>query len=745
MDYKAVKEQLYDKKLSKAFPPIREKAESMGNWEITDAVESLWNTYKAMLQFMLNGMNDPQSEKIRTEIAAKLTVILLRMERHERIDTQPADKYTSISKSMKRFDSLDSLTDSLENNVREINRLQHDQLVRPSVREYNMQKLAEEHETCILNLFNWTWTSDQWTRHDAGTATRIITSDTLSQNDKAIFLSAVALSLGEFYDREKMLFLLDTYLSPDTLVSQRAMVDIVINVSRYEREILSDKTLTERLQLYKDLPTCIDDFYKTLTQLQLSCFTDNVTTKMRNDILPALMQGHMKQVWRDKNKDTDELTKHGENPEWLEDKQWNASLERKMNEMADLQLDGADVYFGTFAMLKGYPFFNETAHWLYPFDMKSAALIPELSNIINSTSARILKLLLGGTPFCNSDRYSLCFTFKSIGHTDSSLMEEQIESQIKSQLGGEGTLDEILKETPAQSASKTDIRRHYIFDLYRLYNCHPYRLQFSNPFKTLKDTPLTPLNSTIAAMYLDDCDKLQYADFLMRREFHQSAMELFQSTRPNRVDEQCASTWQKIGFCAQKLNRLSYARECYEAANRLKHDSPWTLTRLVRLCVKDNDHAHALEHVENLLLIQPDNTKYMRQKAELLMQLRRYEPALQMLYKISYIEDSPADIQADIVKMLIFTGEAQKARELLDRLPSSGNDDTPLLLDALLKLYNGNIRGAYDTFMTTLDSQPEHSSAIHHIITLIDEIKTAGVVDAHTILLLEDAIELKII
>ena len=85
MDYIEIQTKLRKENLAETFPLIRSKAWEMGDWGLTEEVEKLWTTYQQMLQFMLQGINDAQRERIRTSICRQLGFVASRLERLERI------------------------------------------------------------------------------------------------------------------------------------------------------------------------------------------------------------------------------------------------------------------------------------------------------------------------------------------------------------------------------------------------------------------------------------------------------------------------------------------------------------------------------------------------------------------------------------------------------------------------------------------------------------------------------------
>lgn len=690
MDYTDITAKLRKGNLADTFPLIRQKVSAIGNWEMMEETENLWTTYQQMLQFMLQGINDAQRERIRNHICHQLCFVVSRLERLERIKVHTEEKYVSVCKEMKRIPSFESIVSQLEGISQEIAEVTQDELLRDSIRQYRMEALQEQHEMAIQNLFNWTWTSEVWQNADTDQANRIIFSDSINANDKAVFITAVTLSIFESVDTAKTLFLLDCYLVEDEIVSQRALVGFLLVFHFLFDEIKDNQDLKDRLHIYCDDATFIHDLYATMMQLQMSCTTESVASRMRNDIMPALMQGLMnRKKSEEESIDPDAFVKNGENPEWMTDEKMN----KKMQEMAEMQLDGADIYFASFSTLKGYSFFQQMPHWFYPFSLDNHHT-PELRKLSDGMANKVIRLILNGSPFCNSDKYSLCFTFSNLG----SMAESAIETQLNRQIPDGIDFDELAENAELQKPKKADIRRHYVFDLYRFYHIYPYKQQFTNPFTALKEHPVTPFsNLWMQQLLADSKDEMaQYADFLMRKEFYQAALDIFTTIADNEFNPDFASIWQKIGFCHQKLNHTDETIHAYTVANSIKPNSKWTLSHLASLCYGAGRMDEAAKYYQELLEISPDNQKYLVNAAQSLMSCQDYETAQPLLYKASYLDEQSQQVKQLLAWCLMVNGKKDEAIKLiLDLQATDANNEETCILWGLVMLMDGRIKEAH--------------------------------------------------
>lgn len=745
MDYNDIRTKLRARNLADTFPLIRQKAAETGRWELTEEVENLWMTYQQMMQFMLQGVNDAQGGTIRKQICAQLLLVASRLERMERLKNNASEKYVSTWKSLKNTPSFSSLVDSLEKVDAELAAVAEDELLRESVRTHRLEALEQQHEATLQNLFHWTWVSEGWQNADKGQANRIIMSDSITAFDKAVFVSAVTLSLLEFSDMAKLQFLLDCYLVEEPQVAQRALVGFVLIFSLQFEQVKSSRALKDQLFTYGEDAAFIHDIYATMMQLQMSCTTDSVSSKMRNDIMPVLMQGAMRRKKTKKDIDLNELTKNGENPEWMNAAEGDEVMDAKVREMAEMQMDGADVYYASFSLLKGYPFFGQMPHWFYPFSMQYVQA-PALQGMMGGQLGKVIRLILSGSPFCNSDKYSLGFMFQGLA----GLGEAAVEAQIARQLPPGTDMDELAANAEQLSPSKADIRRQYIFDLYRFFHSYPYKHQFQNPFAILKDTPVTPYgNAWMRQLFAQRKDELaQYADFLMRKEFYTAALHIFTTLADNEYEPSLASIWQKIGFCHQKLKETDAALHAYTVANNIKPNSKWTLSHLATLSHTAGRMEDAATYYMELLAMSPDNLKYLSNAALALMRSDRFDEAEPLLHKAFYLDESAPRTRQLLAWCLMVNRQTDKAKKYLadlmenedkDMAPDEpGHHDTRLFWGLAL-LTEGKTREAYDQLRGSI-TEGNAEPLRQHLATLTRH----QVIDKNLTTLFADALTLNI-
>ena len=353
-----------------------------------------------------------------------------------------------------------------------------------------------------------------------------------------------------------------------------------------------------------------------------------------------------------------------------------------------------------------------------------------------------MKLMLSGAPFCNSDKYSLCFTFKSLG----AIGENAVEAQINQQLDGEN-INELIEDAETRQPQKSDVRRQYIFDLYRFFYSYPYKQQFYNPFEVLKKHPITPYRNKLFALTLTGSseDIMHYADFLMHKAFYNSALFLFETLEKNEFEEKFANLWQKMGFCHQKLSHTEEAIKAYRVANDLKPNSKWTLSHLASLCLAEGKanrdwYTEAAKCYKALVDIEPENQRYLLHAAEALIHTSCYEDAQHYLYKALYLDENCTTVKLLLSWCLIVNGEKDKAAKHLIEIQSKDpQNEEATILFALILLIDGNAHEAYQR-LTLILTEENKANIKDKLLTLTD----LKLIDSTTEILFSDALTLHI-
>lgn len=675
--------------------------ESSNSYELNNELANMRNTYVTLLRYMVQGVDDPNATKLYSQLVEQSYVLGERAQRLNRIQTKTNEKYCITLKYLRTGITLDRILLSLQTHCSALRNLQENPNDRESIQTRVLEEHHNEREQTLTSMFDYVWTSDVWHKSDYETATELINSDSIFIEDKCIFISAVTLSLLETFDQRKLMLLFDAYLQTDVRLNQRAIVGIILVLRHYDTQIKKYSQISARLSLYLEDPKFINDTFRILMQLQYASLTDTINSKMRNDIIPAIMQSTQFRRTQFGIEEIDNyMTQNGENPEWHH-REEDDKANSKIQEIAELQMDGADVYMSSFAHLKGNSFFHTLSHWFTPFYKDHPLLTANISknqetekSADGTSYTNIFDKVVSLSPFCDSDKYSFYFMTEQIGSMGRDMLSNSLASQIKDE-----DIEEVLKSKQITAPKAKHISRNYICDLYRFFTLYPYHTQFDNPFDKNKEK-FTPLNIQMLNLLLQHKEKThELAEFLMRKEFYTDALNLFMEQNPQN-QESDVILWQQIGFCQQKTGLTEEALNSYTTAFQLNSNSNWTLKHLAQTAYQLKQYSNAEIYYDMLLETDSDNLRYIIRKIDCLEQQKKYEEELPLLYKAVYLKDEES-LNDRLAWVQLLAGNTEKSIELFNKILTKESADTvqrytTLTHSGLAQFLSGNLKESYN-------------------------------------------------
>lgn len=690
MSNKNIYSELQDGNLVDALIMLKTKVDHLGDWQLQQDLEQIQSTYTTMLSYLTQGIEDPEAQAIRLKLIQQAYSINDRANRSITLRKQPFNKYCQTY-TMSKAESLDvpSTQVALETIGTTIQHLLTEDL-RESIRHHQLEQAIKQRDEEMRKLFDHTWTSDIWTKNDYADYSNIISSEQFPSADKAIVISAITLACYELFDAQKLMLLFDAYLHQDPEISQRALVGLILLIIRYDNRLVFFPKVKSRFSLYCENRQFVEDSFRIFMQLQYSKMTDAVTAKMTNDIMPAILRSsRFKGI--DLRKLDSELTKNGENPEWHQNTKDDSKAEKKMRQMADMQTEGADVYWTSFVSLKGFPFFQQLYHWVAPFSFEYPETY-QLTKTLRPEIQKTVKTLFQLAPFCSSDMFSFIFMLDSVKQ----MGQDVIADQINSQLNEEGAHD-LFENVKPQKRKAKDVSRCYIYDLYRLFKAYPYHSQLFDPFSK-QFVNFSPLYFDMLRPLADNYDDtLSLAEFMMRRGEYHDAISLFSSLNPKEREED-SDLWQKMGFCLQKIGESESAIKMYRTAYQLNPNSKWTVQHLAQTAFDAKNFELAQQYIDIILEDDEDNLKWLSRKAECMFGLEQYAESLPTLYKVAYLDEQSDKAQEMLAWGLLMSGNTEKAEkihvELMEQNPSVRNN----INLAHLYLLKGDIQEAYNLY-----------------------------------------------
>lgn len=671
MNEQAIQEQyqhivnlLEQKRLKEAQVQLEAFLWNCNDWTLRNRLEQAKVSYQYMLQYMRQGVNDPERQKLYRQLLAE-TWELAEQTRISLLDEVSTRYYHSLHKNKKNMVAgygmsswlkvLESFPDDMA-----VCQLMPDN-------KQSLDSALQRHEGTAQYLFLTTWGNSGWTAEEEQEARLYLESELLPVNDLCLFTGAILLSLMECFDPRKFSWLLDAATHADTQVNQRALVIIAIILHIHSNRLRLYPELMAKLSLLDEDGSFGKQLNRVYIQLLRSRETEKIDKKMREEIIPEMMRNvnimrNMKFGFEE-NPEENDL-----NPDW--EKAFESSgLGDKIREMNELQLEGADVYMSTFAQLKTYPFFKEPYNWFYPFDMHHSSIIKEFGFKPTGDNA-ILSLILQSGFFCNSDKYSLCFTMAHIPQSQRTMMLSQMTSQDLDAL-----MDESKSSALRQYAERPDvISNQYVHDLYRFFKLSQRRHEFRDIFK--EEIALHRIPALKEILCKPEL-LITIADFHFRKEHPAEALELYKELIA--LNHANADIFQKAGYCLQKEKRYKEAIDAYLKADVLKPDHVWTIRHLATCYRQIRDFASALEYYKKVEAIQPESHNVLFYAGSCLAELERYEEALQYFFKLDFIESNCIKAWRAIGWCSFVNGKYEQAMKYYEKILTS----KPLATDYL--------------------------------------------------------------
>lgn len=641
---------LEDKRLKEALTQLDAFLYNGNDWTLRNRLEQLQTSYQYMLQYMKLGVKDPERQKLYRQLLADTWEIAdqTRLALLDEISTHYYHELRRNSNKLPKAYDLSALQRILEGFADE---LAVSQLANYQGLDAILKRHEETHQVMFLN----TWSNSSWSVEETVQAENMLRSETLQVNDLCLFVSAVTLSLMECFDARKINWLLNGLRHTNPLVNQRALVGLVLILHIYPTRILLYPELEARISLFKEDPNFSKQLNRVYIQLLRSQETEKIDRKMREEIIPEMMKNV--KIMRNMKFGFEETDENDRNPDW-EQAFEKSGLGDKIREMNDLQMEGADVYMSTFAQLKGYPFFREPHNWFYPFDRLHSSIV-HLIGMNPDNEKSVLSIILQSGFFCNSDKYSFCFTMAQLPQGQREMMLNQMAPQDQPEF-----MDEKNSASLKQFAMKPAvISNQYIHDLYRFFKLSQRRFEFRNIFQEEIALHRNPVLKPL----LSDPELLTaIADFHFSKDHPAEALELYRIL----IDRKQANAdiFQKTGFCLQKEKRYQEAVNAYLKADMLKPDHLWTLRHLATCYRQLKDMDAALEYYHRVEAIQPENHNVLFYTGSCLAEEGRYDEALQYFFKLDFLENDCVKAWRGIGWCSYVSGKHEQAMKYYDKI-----------------------------------------------------------------------------
>lgn len=645
--YKRTINKLDERHLGEALELLQELANVLGDWKLLDEVADVNSAYGLLLYYMEQGNNDPAREQQHTNFIATCYNIAEKAAQTERaLVTGTSARMRSISEILKDMENLE-----LKNITSE-----------------PCEEDANKHVELYTELFNASYDSFLWNDEAAAQAQEVIDSALIAENDKILMASGLFINCLQAFDARKIIFFADNYsTATSSMLRIRMLVAVAFTLYTYRKRLFAYPVITSKLKDLCNNPRFTTDMQNLQKLIIESLSTHEVDRKMREEIIPAMLKSHN---FNPEKFGIDSLEEISEsNPEWK-------NFEQQVGKLAELEAAGADIYYSTFSTLKRYPFFNNAANWLYPFEENH----PGIPKQIRKTGLKgIANALLKSDVLCDSDKYSFCML-------TTQMTDVQV-NMIISQLPEMGGYDTAIAQTSESTC------RNYLRNLFRFFYLYSGKSKPANPFET--DMSLLDCNE-LAEAFKDKTEINKISAYAIKKGKYDMAISfLLLSETKGFADSE---VYQELGFCYQKKKSYFDAIAAYEKANALSGDSKWTLQHLAQTNRIVGNYKNALNYYRLLETAKGEDAKIAFRCGECLVHLESYDDAMHEFFKAEYLNPDMTAATRAIAWCSTLTDDIKQARKYYDKLLLKEEQGEDLLNAGHAAWIDGDTKAAVELY-----------------------------------------------
>lgn len=659
---------------SAAIAALREAVTDNHLWNYSDELDALSNSYKYMVEYMLNNGNDPGRDTFVADMLATLRTIADRIRR----DVRAIDESDLYSAQVR------------------IQRVARNSPAALITRYLQMTQDGDnasrrEREQVLADIFNAVWATFPLSGGDLSMLTLTATDETAPMELRSQIVSALMMGALQYYERGRIEALMTIYgRSSSIAVKARALMAMVLALYAKSDRASKDTVLTKALSDWTSDPDNERRLRMVVMDIIRSLDTERINKTLREDFIPTVnkMKPTIDKLFKSGNPMPD-----GElNPEW-EEMLTSSGLDKKLQDLTEMQAEGADLMMFAFSNLKNFGFFRDMANWFLPFDANHS----KLDSSREYLSPAVLTLLEAPGMMCDSDKYSLALSLRQVPPQQRDMLLSQLKSQ-------EENLRESVAEAQLTASDSDNIFKsesgRYIRDINRFFKLFREHRQFRDilhhPF-SITDIPV------LGEASLSDSEQLRLlGEFYLRRGYHADALAILRIMEKREGSD--GAVLEKIGYCLQQQGDYEEALTEYRKAELFSPDSQWLLRHIAATARMTRRFADAAEYYERILEREPENINVLMNLANSYVELGDNDKALHLYYKVNYLRPDHLNSLRAIAWLEYLDGNLENSLDYHRRVLSLEAVPSDHFNAAHASLASGDARAAIDGYVAGIEA-----------------------------------------
>jgi tetratricopeptide (TPR) repeat protein len=682
-----------EKKIKQSLDILSDMVAMASSGYLRDEYDNIVMTYRNMLTYTIEGINDPERKKIYLKLIQSILELSDKVRQdilshysgwHTYWVKQQAEKEQKLT-GKTIVETVDDLM--FKSELDEWLKLSNE--INPDPES----ELSKKHKQLIKNIFNHLWLTDHYGEAEDSLIKIILSSGKFRWYESSLFTTAITLSSFRIWQSEKLLHLINIYESGQEQVMERALSGLILNLHYYNGRVLLYPEIGSRITKMAKNGRFREHCRIIVLQTIRSRETEKLSKKLHDEILPQVAKLRPR---IEEKLDLDNILpkekNEEKNPDWSEMFSDSEEIFKTMEELTKLQMEGADVYMSAFANLKHFDFFKDFQNWFIPFYPDHEVVDEIFRDEILGPGTNQLAEAMYKTPFiCNSDKYSLILNLKYLPSSQKSIMLKVFKMELEGlqQLNDEESLIDPHKQF------RTSVTQ-YLQDVYRFFKLSPYRKEFEDIFTGKLDI----YNSEFFRLTCNAPDaEAGLADYFFSKDFYEDALSLYLRQVDSKPDD--SQLYEKIAYCYQESSDYEEALRFYRRAELINR-KVWTLKK-IGLCLRRLGKTEdALEYYLQAGEIEPENIHTTIMTAHCYLDLKEYEQALKHYFRVEYNDPGNLKILRPIAYCYFALGKFEESIKYYDRLSVDKLTPHDLINMGHLALCRGNKKEAIDFYRRSI-------------------------------------------
>jgi len=663
--------------------------------ELRDEYNNIVMTYRNMVTYTIEGINDPERSKIYLRLIQSILRLADRLRQDILSHYSGWHTYWVMQQTMKEqklsgktlVETVDDLMFKQE--------LDEWLKLTAEISPDPESELSVKHRELIRKIFNHLWLTDYYGDAEESLTDIILKSGKFRWHESSLFVSAMTLSSLRTFQTNKLMNLIRFYEAGTPQVTERALTGLILNLHYYNSRILLYPEIVESIKSLSNTRNFSEHCRIIVLQTIRSRETEKLSKKLHDEILPRVASLKPRIEEKLDLEDILPKDKYGEkNPDWSEVFSGSEEIFKTMEELTNLQMEGADVYMSAFANLKHFDFFKVFHNWFVPFHPDHEIINEIFHDEILGPGTNELAEALDKTPFiCNSDKYSLLLNLKYLPSSQKTMMLKVFRMELDGlrQLGGEE------EGTDPYKIFRINVTQ-YLQDIYRFFKLSPYRKEFEDLFSGKLDI----YNSEFFRIACPSREaESGLAEYFFSKNYYSDALDIF--LRLTKSDPDSSQLYEKTAFCLQQEENYEEALKFYQRAELMERKA-WTLKK-IGLCLRRlGRKEEALDHYLQAGVMDPDDMHTAIMTGHCYLDLRDYETALKYYFRVEYKDPGNLKILRPIAFCYFALGRFADSEKYYERLSSGKLSAHDYINRGHLALCQGRRKDAVDLYRLGINS-----------------------------------------